>query len=130
MITIEPIGYVSTTAEAIPRTWQISDVEGALIIDDKYREGLEQIESGQQIFVIFHFHKSVPFEAKYLRFKRPHDDDTEMRLFSTHSPIRPNPIGLSILKVTGRDGSIIRVKGLDMLDGTPILDIKPYQCPD
>jgi tRNA (Thr-GGU) A37 N-methylase len=55
--------------------------------------------------------------------------DQEVGVFNTHSPFRPNPIGLSLLEVLRIEGSIIHVKGIDMLDGTPILDIKPDVCP-
>ena len=129
MISMEPIGYISTNVEIIPRTWQISDVEGSLIIDERYGEGLENIKPGQRIYVIFHFHKSPIFEQKYLRIRRPHHD-RETGVFSTHSPIRPNPLGLSILEVVAVDGNMVHVKGLDMMDGTPVLDIKPVECPD
>jgi tRNA (Thr-GGU) A37 N-methylase len=64
-----------------------------------------------------------------MRIKPPIRDE-KLGVFSTHSPFRPNPIGLSILEVTGVDGNVIKVKGLDMLDKTPILDIKPEVCPN
>jgi len=125
---MKPIGYVATDAEEVPRSWTISDVEGTLIIDEAYLEGLRDIRPGQRIDVIFHFHKSPEFTSRYMRITPP-TRRHEMGVFSTHSPFRPNPIGLSRLQVLGIDGSVIRVRGLDMLDGTPILDIKPEVCP-
>jgi tRNA (Thr-GGU) A37 N-methylase len=74
--------------------------------------------------VIFHFDKSPDFNSHYLVQKPPHKD-MEMGVFSTCSPVRPNPVGLSILEVTGIKGNIISVKGIDMIDSTPVLDIKP-----
>lgn len=127
-ITMQPIGYVSTEATEIPRSWTISDVEGSLILDPAYREGLTDIEPGQQIYVLFHFHKSKKFTNEFLRIKPP-VRNRKMGVFSTHSPFRPNPIGLSVLEVTGVDGNVIYVKGLDMMDKTPILDIKPKEHP-
>lgn len=127
-ITIEPIGFVSTDAKTIPRSWAVSDVEGTIVIDETYLEGLRDIQPGQRIYVIFHFHNSPKFTAQYMRIKPPVRDNT-VGVFSTHSPIRPNPIGLSILEVLGVNGNTIHVKGLDMLDGTPVLDIKPEVCP-
>ena len=127
-IEIEPIGFVSTDAETIPRSWAISNVEGTLVIDETYLEGLREIRPGQRIYVIFHFHKSPKFTSQYMRIKPPIREE-EVGVFSTHSPFRPNPIGLSLLEVLGIDGNVIHVKGLDMLDGTPILDIKPEVCP-
>ena len=123
-IEINPIGFVSTNSEEIPRSWEVSDVEGALIIDETYLEGLADIKSGQRIWVIFHLHKSPKFTDQFMRIKPP-IHDKKVGVFSTHSPIRPNPIGMSLLEVIGIENNIIRVKGLDMIDKTPILDIKP-----
>ena len=130
-IEMEPIGFVSTVAKEIPRSWAVSEVEGDLVINESYLEGLRDIKLGQRIYVIFHFHQSPKFDSRFMRIKRPADpvDAPRLGVFSTHSPFRPNPIGLSILEVRGIDGNVIHVKGLDMLDGTPILDIKPEVCP-
>lgn len=127
-IKLEPIGFVSTSAEKIPRHWTISSVEGDLVINKSYREGLRDIRPGQRLYVIFYFHKSPEFSPEYMRIK-PQVSDKIVGVFSTHSPIRPNPIGLSILEVLSVIDNIIHVKGLDMLDGTPILDIKPATDP-
>jgi len=127
-VEMKPIGYVSTDAEEIPRSWRVSDVEGTLTIDESYLEGLRDIEVGQRIYVIFHFHNSPEFARQYMRITPP-IYDREVGVFSTHSPFRPNLIGLSLLEVLGIEGNIIHVKGIDMLDGTPVLDIKPEICP-
>ena len=127
-IEMEPIGFVSTDAETVPRSWSVSDVKGTLVIDKSYLEGLNDIKPGQRIYVIFHFHKSPGFTIQFIRIRPPNRGE-KVGVFSTHSPIRPNPVGLSLLKVLGIDGNVIHVKGLDMLDGTPILDIKPEICP-
>lgn len=123
-IEMTPIGYVSTDCKDIPRSYAVSDVEGALVLDEAYLEGLRDIKPGQRIYVLFHFHKSPKFTERFMRIKPPVHDRV-VGVFSTHSPIRPNPIGLSLLEVLGVEGTVIRVKGLDMLDQTPILDIKP-----
>jgi len=127
-IEMEPIGFVSTDAETIPRSWSVSDVKGTLVIDESYMEGLRDIKPGQRIYVIFHFHQSPKFTSQFMRISRPNREE-KVGIFSTHSPFRPNPIGLSLLEVLGVDGNVVQVKGLDMLDGTPILDIKPEICP-
>ncbi len=124
-IELEPIGFVRTAAKEIPRHWSVSDVEGALIIDEKYLEGLSDIEPGQRIVVIFNFHRSPKFSSRFLRQTPPHSGK-EMGVFSICSPIRPNPIGMSVLEVLEVKAATIRVKRLDMLEGTPILDIKPH----
>jgi tRNA-Thr(GGU) m(6)t(6)A37 methyltransferase TsaA len=124
-IELKPIGYVRTDATEVPRHWSVSDVEGMLIIDEEYLEGLKDIEPGQRIVVIFNFHRSPEFASRFLRQTPPHGGK-DMGVFSICSPIRPNPIGMSVLEVLGVEDTTIRVKRLDMLDGTPILDIKPY----
>ena len=126
-IEMKPIGYVSADVEEIPRSWTVSDVEGALVMDEAYLEGLKDIQPGQRIYLIFHFHKSPEFTPEFMRIKPPLREG-KLGVFSTHSPFRPNPIGLSILEVTGVEGNVIRVKGIDMLNKTPILDIKPEVC--
>jgi tRNA-Thr(GGU) m(6)t(6)A37 methyltransferase TsaA len=129
-VEMKPIGYVSTDADNIPRSWEISDVEGDLVFDESYKDGLSDIIPGQHIYVIFQFHQSPKFTSRFLRINPPRHNREEMGVFSTHSPVRPNPIGLSILEVLRVDGNIIHVKGLDMRNGTPILDIKPKSQPD
>lgn len=127
IIEMKPIGFVSTDAETVPRSWSVSDVKGKLVIDESYLEGLGDIKPGQRIYVIFHFHQSPNFTSQFMRI-RPPIREKLVGVFSTHSPIRPNPVGLSLLEVLGIEGNVVHVKGLDMLDGTPILDIKPEVC--
>ena len=127
-IEMKPIGYVHNNAKDIPRSWKVSDVEGELVMDEFYLEGLRDIQPGQRIYVIFHFHKSPKFSEQFMRIKPP-IHDRKVGVFNTHSPFRPNSIGMSILDVLEVKGTVIRVKGLDMLDKTPILDIKPESCP-
>jgi tRNA-Thr(GGU) m(6)t(6)A37 methyltransferase TsaA len=124
-IKMEPIAIVHTDAKELPRQWKVSDVEGTLVIDDRYLEGVKDIEAGQRIVVIFHFHRSPAFDASYLT-QKPHHRKKRLGVFSIRSPIRPNPIGVSVLEVLEVKDNIIRVKGVDMLDGTPVLDIKPH----
>ncbi len=125
MIVMEPIGVVRTEAVKVPRHWTVSDVEGRLVIEERYREGLRDIKPGQKIVVLFHFDKSPTFSPDMLVQTPPHRRE-EIGVFSICSPRRPNPIGLSIVGVLNVDGSVIHVRGIDMLDGTPILDIKPH----
>jgi tRNA-Thr(GGU) m(6)t(6)A37 methyltransferase TsaA len=124
-IEMRTIGFVRTDIEELPRHWSVSEVEGTLVIDEEYSEGLRDIEAGQRIVVIFNFHRSPQFSTEFLRQTSGHTG-REMGVFSTCSPIRPNPLGMSIVEVLGIRGANIEVRRLDMLDGTPILDIKPY----
>jgi tRNA (adenine37-N6)-methyltransferase len=124
-IELRTIGFVRTDTEELPRHWSVSDVEGTLVIDEEYSEGLRDIEAGQRVVVIFNFHRSPLFSTEFLRQTSGHTE-REAGVFSTCSPIRPNPIGMSVVEVLGIRGANIDVRRLDMLDGTPILDIKPY----
>jgi tRNA-Thr(GGU) m(6)t(6)A37 methyltransferase TsaA len=124
-IELRLIGFVRTDAEELPRHWSVSDVEGTLIVDEEYSEGLRDIEAGQRLVVIFNFHRSPGFSPELLRQRSGHHG-RETGVFSICSPVRPNPIGMSVLEVLGTRGASIDVRRLDMLDGTPILDIKPH----
>lgn len=124
-ITMAPIGYFYTDETEIPRHWSISDEKGQIVIDPQYTEGLTHIRAGQQIVVIFCCHKSGPFTSDLLMQTPPHKG-RKTGVFSTCSPRRPNPIGLSVLTVTAVNANVIDVSRIDMVNGTPILDIKPH----
>lgn len=124
-IELRPIGFVRTDAEVLPRHWSVSEVEGTLVVDEEYLEGLRDIGPGQRIVVIFHFHRSPRFSPEFLR-QTSGQDGREAGVFSLCSPIRPNPVGMSVLEVLGVRDANVDVRGLDALDGTPILDIKPH----
>ena len=124
-IKMKCIGFIRTDATKIPRHWSVSDVEGTLVINGEHLEGLKDITAGQRIVVIFHFHRSPKFTSEYYTQTPPHNK-TPMGVFSICSPIRPNPIGMSVLDVIRRKANIIYIKGIDMIDGTPIIDIKPH----
>jgi tRNA-Thr(GGU) m(6)t(6)A37 methyltransferase TsaA len=124
-LELQSIGHVHTKAAEMPRHWSVSDVEGQLVIDPQYQAGLKDIEPGQRLVVLFHFHRSPEFTPERLIQKPPHRD-LKMGIFSICSPVRPNPLGLSIVRVLAIKENVIEVQGLDMLDGTPILDLKPY----
>lgn len=123
-IKLKTIGFIKTDVQIVPRHWTISEVEGQIVVDEAYMEGLKNIRKNQDIIVIFYFHQSREFSLNHLIQKPPHRNE-QLGVFSTCSPIRPNPIGMSVLRVTDIEGHIICVKGLDMVDSTPILDIKP-----
>ena len=124
-IELRPIGFVRTDVQTLPRHWSVSDVEGTLVIGEEYSEGLRDIRAGQRIVVIFHFHRSSRFSPEMLR-QTSGQTGRETGVFSICSPVRPNPIGMFVLEVLGTEGANIDVRGLDMLDGTPIIDIKPH----
>ena len=119
------IGTIYTKQKNIPRHWTISNVEGTLVIDENYLDGLKDIQAGERIIVLFYFHKSPDFSANFLCQTPPHGQKAK-GVFSICSPIRPNPIGMSIVQVIDVQDNVLQVRGLDMVDGTPILDIKPW----
>jgi tRNA-Thr(GGU) m(6)t(6)A37 methyltransferase TsaA len=123
-IEFEPIGFVKTAVGKVPRHWTVSEAEGTIVINEKYAEGLKGVKAGQTIIVLFYFHGSPRFTPDLL-IQKPRHRNELLGVFSICSPVRPNPIGMSIVEVLGVEGRTIRIKGLDMLDGTPVLDIKP-----
>ncbi len=96
------------------------------MIDEAYRPGLDDVQPGQQLVVLWQFHRSPPFTDEHLHQTPPHRDRPK-GVFSICSPVRPNPIGLSVVEVLAVADGVVRVRGLDMHDGTPILDLKPYK---
>ncbi|MFW6415379.1 MAG: tRNA (N6-threonylcarbamoyladenosine(37)-N6)-methyltransferase TrmO [Thermodesulfobacteriota bacterium] len=124
-IEFTPIGYLYTQAKSIPRHWSVSDVKGSIVIDQKYESGLKDISKGQAIVVIFYFDRSPDFSSSCL-IQRPPHKDRDYGVFSICSPRRPNPIGMSVLEVLDVEGNTVYVNRVDMLDATPVLDIKPY----
>ena len=126
MFTPKPIGYVRspyTDTKAIPKGLGVKhDVDGILEILPEFELGLVDIEGFSHLFVIWAFDRSEGFDL----FGPSPADNRPHGVFATRSPRRPNPIALTVLELLGRDGAKLRVRGLDMLDGTPILDIKPY----
>jgi len=120
------IGTVHTEARDLPRHWTVSDVKGTLEIDAEYAQGLSGIQPGEEIVVIFSFHESPEFKSESLQQRPPHMNGKKMGVFRTCSPYRPNPVGLSVVEVLAVRGNRIDVRGIDMREGTPILDIKPH----
>ena len=126
MFTFTPIGYVRSPyseTKQVPRgPGTRHEAEGVLEIEEKFAEGLKDIEGFSHLYVIWVFNRSEGYEL----VGTPPTDDRPHGVFATRSPYRPNPIALTTVEVLGRDGNKVRVRGIDMLDGTPILDIKPY----
>ena len=127
MIQFQPIGFAYLKYKGkFPKHWSISDIEGTLVIHEAYREGLQNIRSGQRIIVLFHFHRSPAFTPEFLTQALPHRPE-QVGVFSLRSPIRPNAIGLSVVDVLNIEDCVVHIKGMDMFDGTPVLDVKPYK---
>jgi tRNA (adenine37-N6)-methyltransferase len=104
------------------------EAEGLLEILPELESGLTDIESFSHLIVLWVFDRQVSDgKAEFELLSTPPSDDRPHGVFATRSPRRPNPIGLTVVELLRRDGRNLHVRGLDMLDGTPILDIKPYQ---
>jgi len=97
-------------------------VQGKIVILPEYVEGLKDLDGFSHIILLYHFHKV----DRHKLVVKPFLDDKPHGVFATRAPQRPNQIGLSIVKLVQVEGNILHVDNIDILDGTPLLDIKPY----
>jgi tRNA-Thr(GGU) m(6)t(6)A37 methyltransferase TsaA len=97
-------------------------VQGEVILEKDYAPGLKDIDGFSHLFLLYVFDRSLPGALHVTPFL----DDAERGVFATRAPCRPNPIGLSLVRLLRREGNVLRIAGVDVLDGTPLLDIKPY----
>ncbi|MBC2711546.1 MAG: tRNA (N6-threonylcarbamoyladenosine(37)-N6)-methyltransferase TrmO [Desulfosarcina sp.] len=125
-ITFSPIGTIHTpfsNLDGMPiQPSGAKDAEGTIILEPQYGEGLQDIDGFSHIILLYHFHLS----KGYRLVVKPFMDTVKRGLFSTRAPRRPNPIGLSIVRLVRIDGLALHVQGVDMVNGTPLLDIKPW----
>ncbi len=125
-IQYHPIGIIHTpykTPEGTPIQPPVSGgAEARVEVFAQYAAGLADLEEFSNIYLIYHFHLSKKFSLKV----KPFLDDEFHGLFATRAPSRPNAIGLSIVELIGIEKNLLYVKNIDILDGTPLLDIKPY----
>ncbi len=96
--------------------------KGQVEVFPEFVAGLRDVEGFSHIYLVYHLHKADPSRLTV----RPFLQDVERGVFATRAPCRPNPIGLSVVKLVRREGSILHLDAVDVLDGTPLLDIKPY----
>jgi tRNA (adenine37-N6)-methyltransferase len=126
MFALQPIGFVSSpykdTAEIPKGLGAKHEADGVLKILPEFELGLTDIEGFSHLIVIWAFDRSQGFEL----LGTPPSDNRPHGVFATRSPRRPNPIGLTTVELLRREGRSLHVRGVDMLDGTPVLDIKPY----
>jgi tRNA (adenine37-N6)-methyltransferase len=123
---LEPVGFVRspyTDRTQIPKgPWAKHEAEGVLELRGDLEAGLLDIEGFSHLYVIWAFHEALGYDL----VGTPPNDDRPHGVFATRSPRRPNPLALTVVELLGREGPRLRVRGVDMLEGTPILDIKPY----
>ena len=97
-------------------------IEGRVLLYEPYAAALDDIEGFDRLWLIYWMDRVSDFKPRII----PYRDDREHGLFATRSPCRPNPIGMSAVRLTKRDGDTLYIADIDMLDGTRLLDIKPY----
>ncbi len=99
-----------------------SGIKGTVEIFEDYAEGLLDLDGFSHIILLYHFHRSEGYKLRVIPFM----DTVERGVFATRAPKRPNPIGISIVQLDRIEGNILHIDGVDILDGTPLIDIKPY----
>ena len=122
---IEPIGIIHSlfkTTDGMPIQPRFSDAVGKVEVFRKFKNGLKDINGFSHIMLVYWFHKSSGFKLH----ARPFLDNKEKGIFAIRSPNRPNPIGISVVKLKKIEDNVLTVEGIDVLDNTPLIDIKPY----
>ncbi|HDL10251.1 MAG TPA: tRNA (N6-threonylcarbamoyladenosine(37)-N6)-methyltransferase TrmO [Candidatus Omnitrophica bacterium] len=125
-ITYKVIGVIHSPFES-PKGTPIQPrgargVRGEIVLKEEYKEGLKDLEGFSHIILVYHFHLS----QGYSLIVTPYMDDSPHGVFATRAPKRPNPIGLSVVKLLSVRDNILEIEDVDIVDGTPLLDIKPY----
>lgn len=124
-LSLHPIGLIHSPFRdqgETPIQSAFSQAEGTVEVYPEYVAGLQDIEGFSHIILLYWFHRS----DGYRLVVKPFMDQVERGLFSIRYPARPNPIGISVVELVRREGNQLHVQGLDVLDGTPLLDIKPF----
>jgi len=125
-ITLRPIGVIHSphrrTEETPIQPVYARGIKGTAEIFDEYVGGLRDLGGFSHIYLIYHFHKAKPSRL----IVKPFLEDTPHGVFATRAPCRPNPIGFSVVRLVKVEGNVLHLEDVDVLDGTPLLDIKPY----
>ncbi len=123
---ISPIGVIRTPYKELTdmpiQPKGAKEVTGRLELNPELAEGLQDLDGFSHVYLIYQFHKAERTNLKVVPFM----DTVKRGVYSTRSPLRPNHIGISIVELTGVENNIVHLKGVDVLDNTPLLDIKPY----
>jgi tRNA (adenine37-N6)-methyltransferase len=125
-VTFRPIGVIHsehTSADATPiQPVYAAACIGRVEILPEFADGLADIEGFSHVYLLYCLHRADPPQLRV----KPYLQDVERGIFATRAPCRPNPIGLSLVRLLRREGNILHFAGADVLDGTPLLDLKPY----
>ncbi|MBP7867124.1 MAG: tRNA (N6-threonylcarbamoyladenosine(37)-N6)-methyltransferase TrmO [Acidobacteria bacterium] len=126
LILFRPIGVIRSEHDSAPRTpiqpVYATGCTGRAEIFPEFEEGLRDLEGFSHLYLIYFFHRAGPARLVV----KPFLQDADRGVFATRAPCRPNPIGLSVVELVRREGRVLYLDGLDVLDGTPLLDLKPY----
>ena len=122
-IVYRAIGHVENGFDEPAAPYEIQAVESRIVLDPSLTEGLKGLELGQRIMVVFYFHRSHGFDL----LQHPQGDRSRSRrgVFALRSPRRPNPIGVTVVDLVAVERNVLRVRGLDAINDTPVLDLKP-----
>ena len=125
-IIFHPIGIIHSPHKVMSKTpiqpVFCSDIKGTVVLDAEYADGLKDLQGFSHIYLFYYFHQS---QKTCLRLK-PYLSDQEHGIFATRAPHRPNKLGMSLVRLMKIKDTILHVKDIDILDGTPLFDIKPY----
>ena len=125
-VIFQPIGVINTPFRepvGVPIQGALRpDQEGTIVIFSKYEAGLKDIEGFSHLIILYHFHRVEGYDL----VARPFLDDTPRGIFAIRGPRRPNPIGMTVVRLKKRENNVLHISGVDMVNGTPLLDIKPY----
>ena len=122
-IPFTTIGHVENQFDEPVSASEIRAAESRIVLYPEFVEGLQGLEPGQQLTVLFHFHRSEGFDL--LQHPRGDRSLSKRGVFTLRSPRRPNPIGMTVVDLLAAQGNVLRVRGLDAINGTPVLDLKP-----
>jgi tRNA-Thr(GGU) m(6)t(6)A37 methyltransferase TsaA len=123
-ITFTPIGHVRNSATSYTSSEDFRRLVSEIVVDPAFSDGLMDVEQNELLTIVFFFHLNDGYQLKL----HPRGDQSRpiTGVFNTRSQFRPNPIGVTVVKLKARKGNTLVVEGLDALDGTPVLDIKPF----
>jgi tRNA-Thr(GGU) m(6)t(6)A37 methyltransferase TsaA len=119
----ETIGHVENPFNEPTSSGTLRAVESRIVIRPEFLQGLTGMEAGQHLLVVFVFHRSEGFD--WLQHPQGNRSRPKRGVFTLRSPKRPNPIGISEVELVDIEGNVLRVRGLDAINGTPVLDLKP-----
>jgi len=124
-ICLEPVAFVKT--DAVGKEIRDKNVVSRIVFREDLTEALEGVEEFSHLFVLFWLHEMSDEDKRVMKVRpRGRSDMPLLGIFATRTPHRPNPIGLTRVKLLKAEGNVITVQGLDAFDGTPVLDIKPF----